>query len=171
MNISQNAGALYFLGTFATRSTEEIEGGALRIRRPGRASKFVERVSHVTFSAAQARRRGQPVRYVTERCVLRLTETGLEVAELAPGVELERDVLSQMAFRPAVAPSLRVMDAAIFAVGRMGLREEKVLSLRERVAYRPGDDLLYLNFEGLRGALSALDHALLDQRVLPAAAR
>jgi len=150
INISQNAGALYFLGTFATRSSEQVDDGRLRILRPGRAGKFVERVGHVTFSAAQALRRGQPVRYVTERCVLRLTDTGPELTELAPGVDLERDVLSQMAFRPAVSPLVRTMDLAIFTPGRMGLRSTKVLSLRERVVHRPEDDLLYLNFEGLR---------------------
>lgn len=149
INISQNAGALFFLGTFAARSQEEVTDGRLRVLAPGRHPKFVPRVSHVTFSAAQARRRGQEVRYLTERCVLRLTADGLEVVEIAPGVDLERDVLAAMPFRPTVATGLRPMDAAIFTPGRMGLAEGPVLTLAERVVHRPDADLLYLNFEGL----------------------
>jgi propionate CoA-transferase len=150
INISQNAGALFFLGTFAARSQEEVVDGELRILHPGQKPKFVERVSHVTFSADQARRRGQPVRYITERCVLQLAEQGLVVIEIAPGLDLERDVLAEMPFRPAVAADLRTMDPTIFTPGRMGLAEGPVLSLHERVTYRPEVDLLYLNFEGLR---------------------
>jgi len=150
INISQNAGALFFLGTFAARSQEEVVDGRLHVSHPGRHSKFVEKVSHVTFSAAQAVRRGQEVRYLTERCVLRLTREGLEVVEVAPGVDLERDVLARMPFRPAVAADVRTMDVEIFTPGRMGLAQGPVLSLRERVTYRPDADLLYLNFEGLR---------------------
>jgi propionate CoA-transferase len=150
INISQNAGALFFLGTFAARSQEEVVDGELRIHHPGRTPKFVPNVSHVTFSAEQARRRGQEVRYVTERCVLRLADDGLEVIEIAPGVDLERDVLAPLPFRPAVSPTLRTMDTAIFRPGRMGLRHDEVLTLAERVTYRPDVDLLYLNFEGLQ---------------------
>src|SRR5664279_4527831 len=150
INISQNAGALFFLGTFATRSQEEVVNGELLIQHPGRKPKFVTKVSHVTFSAEQALRRGQQVRYVTERCVLQLTDIGLEVIEIAPGLDLERDVLAPLPFRPAISPDLKVMDAAIFTPGRMGLRDDQVLSMRERVLYRADADLLYLNFEGLQ---------------------
>jgi propionate CoA-transferase len=150
INISQNAGSLFFLGTFAARSQEEVVDGRLHILHPGRHAKFVERVSHVTFSAAQAVRRGQKVRYVTERCVLRLTPTGLEVVEVAPGVDLEHDVLAPMSFRPAISPDLREMDAAIFLPAKMGLADGPVLSLRERLHYDPDRDVLYMNFEGLR---------------------
>lgn len=150
INISQNARSLFFLGTFAARSQEEVADGRLNILHPGRHAKFVERVSHVTFSAAQARRRGQEVRYITERCVLRLADEGLEVVEIAPGVDLEHDVLARMAFRPAVSPELRTMDASIFLPARMGLADGPVLTLRERLHYDPESDLLYLNFEGLR---------------------
>ena len=150
INISQNAGALFFLGTFAAGSQEEVLDGRLRIHHPGRTPKFVPKVSHVTFSAEQARHRGQEVRYITERCVLRLADDGIEVIEIAPGVDLERDVLARLPFRPAVSAALRTMDAAIFSPRRMGLRHDQVLSLAERVTYRPDVDLLYLNFEGLQ---------------------
>lgn len=149
INISQNARALFFLGTFAAQSREEVTGGQLRILHPGRTPKFVPAVSHVTFSADQARRRGQEVRYVTERCVLRLAEHGLELVEIAPGLDLHRDVLEQLPFPLAVSPHLRPMHPDIFTPGRMGLRDEPVLPLSERLHYRAEGDLLYMNFEGL----------------------
>jgi propionate CoA-transferase len=150
INISQNARSLFFLGTFAARSQEEVVGGQLHIQHPGRTPKFVARVSHITFSGEQARRRGQEVRYVTERCVMRLAPEGLEVVEVAPGLDLEHDVLAQLPFRPKVADDVRTMPASVFGIGRMGLRDGPVLTLRERLNYRPDQDVLYMNFEGLR---------------------
>jgi propionate CoA-transferase len=64
------------------------------------------------------------VLYITERCVFRLIETGLELIEIAPGVDLERDILSLMAFRPAISPQLKTMDARIFRDEPMGLRQD-----------------------------------------------
>jgi propionate CoA-transferase len=150
INISQNVSTLFFLGTFATHSQEEITDGHLHVLHPGRSTKFVKQVSHITFSAAQARLRGQEVRYITERCILRLTATGLEITEIAPGVDLELDVLATMPFRPDVSPDLRTMDPAIFTPGRMGLAKRSVLSPRERVCYQEDADVLYMNFEGLQ---------------------
>src|SRR3712207_1032956 len=122
INISQKARAVYFLGTFASRARIAIENGNLRILEPGR-SKFVERVGQVTFSGEYARSRNQTVYYITERCVFRLTEEGLELVEIAPGVVLGRDILSQMAFRPTIPDNIRSMDARIFAGEKMGLKE------------------------------------------------
>lgn len=150
INISQNARAVFFLGTFAAGSSESVVDGRIVIDNPGRTSKFVPQVSHVTFAGAQARRRGQQVRYITERCVLQLADDGLEIIEVAPGVDVQRDVLDRIAFHPRVADDLRVMDAAIFQPEKMQLRDRPVLSLAERLTYRPEDDVLYLNFEGLR---------------------
>jgi propionate CoA-transferase len=113
INISQSAGAVYFLGTFAADAELEIDDGLLRVVRPG-TSKLVADVGHVTFSAAQAHARGQEVLYITERCVLRLGPDGLELVEIAPGLDLEADLLAHMGFRPAIAPDLRAMDPALF---------------------------------------------------------
>ena len=113
INISQSAGSLYFMGTFAAGAELEVGDGMLRVVRPG-TSKLVADVGHVTFSAAQARARGQAVLYITERCVLRLGPEGLELIEIAPGLDLEADVLAHMAFRPVVVPELRRMDPALF---------------------------------------------------------
>jgi propionate CoA-transferase len=148
INISQNARAVYFLGTFASRSRVAIENGNLRIHEPG-TSKLVERVGQVTFSGEYARMRGQTVYYVTERCVFKLIEKGLEIVELAPGVVLGRDILSQMAFRPVIPDDIRSMDARIFSEGKMGLKESSPMSLDERVSYDAENNVVYANFEGM----------------------
>jgi propionate CoA-transferase len=148
INISQNARTVYFLGTFASRASVAIENGNLRILEPG-TSKFVERVGQVTFSGEYARRRGQTVYYITERCVFKLVEGGLEIVELAPGVVLGRDVLSQMAFRPIIPDDIRSMDARIFHEGKMGLAESSPMSLDERVGYDAENNVVYANFEGM----------------------
>jgi propionate CoA-transferase len=120
INVSQNVRSVYFLGAFATGAEIAIEGGRVKIFKPG-TSKFVADVGHVTFSGPRAHAAGREVLYITERCVLRLGPYGMEVAELAPGVDLERDVLSQMGFRPRVSPGLRRMAPGIFRDARMRL--------------------------------------------------
>ncbi|HMJ34268.1 MAG TPA: CoA-transferase [Baekduia sp.] len=121
INISQSTRALYFMGTFAAGAQVDVGAGALRVVEPG-ASKFVARAGHITFSAAQARARGQRVLYITERCVLRLAPVGLELLEIAPGLDLEADVLHRMGFRPSVSPELREMDRALFEAPAMADR-------------------------------------------------
>ncbi len=148
INISQNARAVYFLGTFASRARIAIENGNLRILEPGR-SKFVERVGQVTFSGEYARSRNQTVYYITERCVFRLTEAGLELVEIAPGVVLGRDDLSQMDFRPTIPDNIRSMDARIFVEEKMGLKDSSPMSLDDRLSYDAENKVVYANFEGM----------------------
>jgi propionate CoA-transferase len=115
INISQNAKKVVFCGTFTAKGLElEIGGGRLAIKKEGAIKKFVSKVQQVTFSGAYAARRKQPVLYVTERAVFELTATGLLLREIAPGINLERDVLAQMEFKPALAPDLKLMDATLF---------------------------------------------------------
>ncbi|MGV9798249.1 acyl CoA:acetate/3-ketoacid CoA transferase [Mycobacterium sp. NPDC003449] len=122
VDISQRAGTVVFCGTVTGGGLHtEIANGALRIVREGRYPKFVEEVDVVTFSAARALRDGQRVVYVTERAVFELRTDGLTLIELAPGLDLERDLLSAMPFLPRVAPELREMDARLFADAPMGL--------------------------------------------------
>jgi len=122
VNISQGAKAVAFCGTFTAGGLEvEVGGGRLRIRKEGRFRKFVPRVEQITFSGEYAAAQGQRVQFITERAVLVITREGLAVTEVAPGVDLERDVIGQMAFRPRVAPDLKTMDARIFQEGLMGL--------------------------------------------------
>lgn len=113
IDISQNARKIVFCGTFETKGLRaEPSDGSLRIVSPGSVRKFVDRVDHLTFSADRARERGQEVVYVTERAVFRMTEAGVELTEIAPGIDLERDILARMGFKPEVnrpktmAPSL-----------------------------------------------------------------
>jgi propionate CoA-transferase len=121
INISQSARKVVFLGTFTADGLEvRIEGGQLAVAREGRLRKFVRRVQQVTFSGRYSAARGCEVLYVTERCVLRLTPSGLRLVEVAPGIDLERDVLARMDFRPVVDAPVR-MDARIFRPGPMGL--------------------------------------------------
>jgi propionate CoA-transferase len=122
INISQNAGKVVFVGTFTAGNLEiAVEDGHLRILREGRTRKFVTEVEHRTFSGAEAWKRGQPVLYITERCVFRLGGNGLELTEIAPGIDLERDILAHMDFRPIMHAAPTLMDARIFAAGPMGL--------------------------------------------------
>jgi propionate CoA-transferase len=121
INITQAARSLFFLGTFTAGAETTVGDGTLRIRRDGTVPKFVDAVAQVTFNGERARATGQSVLYITERCVLRLGDSGLELIEIAPGVDLERDVLAQMGFRPKIARDLREMDAAIFTDAPLGL--------------------------------------------------
>ena len=125
INISQNAKKVVFVGTFTAGDLDvAIEDGKLRIIREGKAKKFVKEVEHRTFSGAYAVKRGQPVLYVTERCVFQLTPDGMELIEIAPGIDLECDVLAQMEFRPKISAGLRLMDSRIFADAPMSLRKD-----------------------------------------------
>jgi propionate CoA-transferase len=114
INISQNAREVYFLGTFTSGGLQiECVGGELKIVREGKVAKFVERVDHLTFSGAYPRQRGQRILYITERAVFELDSDGLRLLEIAPGIDLERDILAHMAFRPRIADDLAIMDAAL----------------------------------------------------------
>ena len=129
INISQNAKKVVFVGTFtAGHLAVAVADGALKILKEGETTKFVAAVEHRTFSGEYAFKRGQPVLYITERCVFRLIESGLELIEIAPGVDLQRDILVQMAFRPAISLNLKMMDARIFCDTPMGLRNDMLES-------------------------------------------
>ena len=147
INISQNAKEVVFIGTFNTGGLRiGIENGQLRILQEGKARKFVEEVEQRTFSGAYARQRRQPVLYITERCVFTLGSWGLELIEVAPGVDVERDILAQMAFRPTVREPLRLMDCRIFRPEPMGLRDDLLrLPLEERFVYDPQQNLFFVN--------------------------
>jgi propionate CoA-transferase len=149
IDISQSARSVCFLGTFTAGADISVGEGRLRIRRDGTLPKFVDEVAHVTFNGERAHVTGQSVHYITERCVLRLGEGGLELIEIAPGIDLERDVLARMGFQPQVAPDLRQMDAAIFTDAPLGLAGRSPPALDERVDYRADDDLVFIDFEGL----------------------
>jgi acyl CoA:acetate/3-ketoacid CoA transferase len=115
IDIAQNARTVVFCGTFETKgSAIDCGGGRLTIRRPGAIAKLVEKVEQITFSGAVARRAGQEVVYVTERAVFRLGGGGVVLSEVAPGVDLQRDVLSRMRFRPLMPAPPALMAAEHF---------------------------------------------------------
>src|SRR5215213_2009248 len=151
INISQNARKLVFAGTFTAGGLEiAVEDGKLRILREGRSRKFISKVEQVTFSGSYAGEAGQPVLYVTERCVLRRTAEGVELAEVAPGVDIERDILAQMDFRP-ILRGPKPMDPKIFQAGPMGLEQTLLgLGLADRISYDAGRNILFVNWEGFR---------------------
>lgn len=152
INISQSARAVVFVGTFTTGDLQvRVVDGRVHIDSEGTARKFVREVEQRTFSGERARARGQRVLYVTERCVFRLADTGgLELVEIAAGIDLERQVLAQMDFVPAISPDLRLMDPALFIDGPMGLRQRMLtVPLAQRIDHDPRSRLLFVNFEGL----------------------
>lgn len=113
INISQNARKVVYVGTFAAvKGQYGLEGGRLKVPGGG-LKKFVGQVEHRTFSGALAAARGQPVLYVTERCVFRLSERGMELIEVAPGIDLERDV---EAIRQQVVSMLGNLGHKVYAV-------------------------------------------------------
>ena len=155
INISQNAKTVVFVGTFTAGGLDvRVEKGQLRIIREGATRKFVKDVEHRTFSGREARKRGQRVLYVTERCVFQLggdAHSGsLELIEIAPGIDLERHVLAHMDFMPTVSAHLKLMDAALFAEPAMGLRDRMLCTpLAQRFELDLAHRLLFINFEGL----------------------
>ncbi len=115
INISQNAKKVIFCGTFTAKGESVAVGdGILRIARDGTVRKLVKQVDQITFSARNAHQSGQTVLYVTERAVFELTHEGVILREIAPGVDVEKDIYLQMDFRPLVADDLREMDPALF---------------------------------------------------------
>ena len=150
INISQNARRLVFAGTFTASGLRvAIEDGAIRIAAEGKTRKFVDAVEQITFSGPIAVAKGQSVHYVTERCVFKLEAGGLHLVEVAPGVDIERDILSQMDFRPIVG-DVALMDPRIYRPRPMGLAAVLLdLQLSDRLTYDPERNTLFANFEGM----------------------
>ncbi|MGY3556849.1 hypothetical protein ACVWXP_000118 [Bradyrhizobium sp. USDA 4463] len=125
-----------------------VEDGALHILREGTTKKFVSAVEQITFSGDHAVATGQPVFYVTERCVLQRTPAGVELIEVAPGIDVGRDILAHMEFEPLIR-NVKPMDARIFRDGPMGL-DHMLLgrSLADRIGYDAERNTLFVNFEG-----------------------
>lgn len=167
INISQSAHAVVFVGTFTAGGLQvRIEDGRVHIDHEGSKRKFVREVEHRTFSGERARKNGQRVLYVTERCVFRLADAGgLELIEIAPGIDLQRHILSQMDFHPAISPELRLMDASLFADAPMNLRQRMLaLPLAQRIDFDERGQMLFVNFEGL-SITSAQDIADIESEV------
>ena len=150
INISQNAKKLFFLGSFlAPARTRVIDGKLVTADEPG-LPKFVDEVEQRTFSGTRAVDIGQPVSYITDRCVFRLTTDGLQLTEIAPGLDLDRDILAYMSFEPVIIGEPALMDQRIFDLAHMGLRDELLsVPLEARMSYDEQRNVFFLNMEGL----------------------
>lgn len=150
INISQNARKVIFVGTFTAEGLKvTVRDGRLIIDQEGIERKFLEKVEQVTFSGQYAIMKGQPVYYITERCVFSLTKEGMELLEVAPGIDIEKDILCCMNFIPIMKNKPRLMDERIFAPAAMGLLNDLTeLQLEERLTYDADENLFFVNFEG-----------------------
>ncbi len=166
IDISQNAKKVVFVGTFTAGNLDvAVDGKKLSILEDGKSIKFVDEVEHRTFSGPEAARRGKEVIYVTERCVFRLTAAGLALTEIAPGVDLQKDILDKMAFRPIMDGEPALMDARIFRDEPMGIRPELLeVPMAERLAFDARQNLFFLDFSGLN-VRSADDIARIEAAV------
>ena len=150
INISQNAKRLVFAGTFVVPGRCRVQDGRLVIADGAVAPKFLTAVEQRTFSGEYATAVGQPVLYVTERCVFRLTQGGLELIEIAPGADLEKDILAHIGFEPIIRGEPKLMDARIFGAGPMGLKDDLLtMPLAARFAYDAERNMFFLNMEGV----------------------
>ncbi|MDR1386997.1 MAG: malonate decarboxylase subunit alpha [Propionibacteriaceae bacterium] len=122
VNISQSTPKVAFVGLFTAGGNQyQVGQGQIQILREGRHPKFKPAVEQITFSGRRAVETGQEVWYITERAVFRLTADGVELVEIAPGVDLTDDVLAQMEFTPQISDDLKLMDHRIFSQAAMGL--------------------------------------------------
>ena len=122
IDISQNAKQVFFCGTFTAKGLKvEVKDGQLHILQDGSISKFQQSIEHITFSAKTAIKNNLPVTYITERAVFTLSKEGLVLSEIAPGVDLEKDILAKMPMRPIIPENLKTMDERIFRDEPMGL--------------------------------------------------
>jgi acyl CoA:acetate/3-ketoacid CoA transferase len=123
MDIAEAVADVTFCGTLRAGGLRAHgRDGVLTIEEEGRSPRAVPSVQGVVFNGPKMRRQGKRVTYITERAVFRLTEDGVLLCEVAPGIDVERDVLAQMSFVPKVADDLRTMDVRIFTPGPMGVR-------------------------------------------------
>jgi propionate CoA-transferase len=150
INLTQKTDNVVFMTPFSTGGLDAVvEDGYLLIRNEGRFSKFVEDVGQITFSSAVARDRSQNITYVTERCVFRLGEAGLALTEIAPGIDIESDILTHLPFEPEVN-NPEMMDKVLFHPGQIGLRDRLLsLSIEDRLTYDSKSNTVFMDYAGM----------------------
>jgi acyl CoA:acetate/3-ketoacid CoA transferase len=121
VDITARAKRIVFSGFFNAGAKLSLADDGVRIDKEGKVRKIVDEVDHISFSGRRAVEQGQEITYVTERCVMKLTPQGLLVTEIAPGIDLERDVLAQAGTHLAVSPQLKAMPAALYQDRPIGL--------------------------------------------------
>lgn len=123
INITQNAKKIYFCGSFTAGGLKvEAKDGQLKIMNEGKVKKLIKEVEQITYSGEYAIKTSQPAMFITERAVFELKKHGLELTEIAPGIDLQKDVLDLMDFKPAISDNLKLMDARIFSDELMDLK-------------------------------------------------
>lgn len=150
INLTQKTQNVVFLTTFSAGGLDvSISESELEIVTEGRFGKFIGSVGQITFSAASAIANGQNITYITERCVFKLGPHGLVLTEVAPGIDIERDILQLLPFTPSV-DNPRLMDRSIFTPGRMGLRRRMLeLNVSDRLTYDRLRNTVFMDYSGL----------------------
>ena len=151
INLSQNSKRVYFLGTFTSGGLQaDVDRGQLTIQQEGRFNKFLPEVGQITFSAQVAATGTQLVRYITERCVFELTPHGLELIEVAPGIDVQRQILDLLPFEPIVN-DVQSMDPAIFDEEPIGLRARLFdIKIDDRLSYDQASNTVFMDYSGMR---------------------
>ncbi len=152
INISQNAKKVVFVGTFTAGGLKiSINEGKLSINSEGKVIKFIENVEQKTFSGEIALKNNTPILYITERCVFELTKNGLQLIEIAPGIDIEKDILSKMEFKPVVNETPKLMDQRIFSNEPMGLLSNLLeIPIKNRLTFDKENGIFFVNFENLK---------------------
>ena len=150
INISQNSKKVIFMGTFTAGGLKcQIENALLKIETEGKLSKLVDQVEHITFSGPYAAKSDRKILYITERCVFSLGKEGLELTEIAPGVDLQKDILDLIDFEPIIQRPPKLMDERIFKPEPMGLKEELLtITLEDRIIYDAENNIMFANLAG-----------------------
>jgi len=151
INISQNSQKVVFVGTFTAGGLQvDVADGAMNIRQEGKHRKFVNEVGQITFSGPVAAEQHKEAYYVTERCVFRLGADGLTLIEVAPGIDIEKNILAHLDFTPEI-DGPKIMDPALFLPAQMGLRKRLTdISIEDRLSYDPDTNTVFMNYAGMR---------------------
>jgi len=149
IDISQNSKKVCFVGMFTAGGLKtSVKDGKLQIDQEGREKKFVRQVEQKTFSGRLAAMKKQSVLYITERCVFSLCDEGLELIEIAQGINLENQILPLMGFKPIMRKAPKLMDPRIFQLPPMGLKADLLtIPLEERFTYQSADNVFFINLE------------------------
>lgn len=167
INISQNARKIVFAGTFTAGGLKvDVEDGQVKILQEGKIKKFVKSTEQVTFNGKMAAIKEKPVYYITERCMFKLRYNGLELMEVAPGIDIGKDILAQMDFKPIIN-NPKIMDACIFREEPMQLSDLLLQrELDERISYDPERNIAFLNLEGYqmrsKDDVDRIEHSIED---------
>lgn len=124
IDISQNAKQVVFCGSFAVKSEQTVNEKGLKVSNPGKFKKFVKQVQQISFSGKYALKKKQQIFYVTERAVFKLVTKGLKLIEIAPGIDLHKDILDMMEFAPIISHELKIIPQKVFDSGLLGLAQD-----------------------------------------------